>query len=200
MRLYDFSDSGNGYKVRLLLSHLGRACEFVEVDILEGESRTPEFLAKNPNGKIPVLQTDDGRFLPESNAILYYLARGTKYLSDDLFLGAQTLRWMCFEQYSHEPNIATARFWLRHSELTDETQRALERKRAAGYDALSVMESQLRDRDFFVDTGYSIADIALYAYTHVAHEGGFELDRFPAVQRWCERISDQPGYVAMTRS
>ena len=163
LRLYDYLDSGNGYKVRLLLALLGERFELIELDIVAGETRTPNYLAKNANGKIPLLETADGRFLPESNAILYYLADGTPLLPDDRFERAQTLQWMFFEQYSHEPNIATARFWLKHLEIDDARRAALEDKRKAGAAALDVMEGHLEDRDFFVGTRFTIADIALYA-------------------------------------
>ena len=197
MRLYDFHDSGNGYKVRLLLAQLGVGYEYVDVDILHGKSRTPEFLARNPNGRIPVLELDDGTFLPESNAILFYLAEGTRYLPSDRLARAQALQWMFFEQYSHEPNIATSRFWLRHTEIDDERRKRLEEKKALGHAALSVMERHLESRPFFVAGTYTIADIALYAYTHVAPEGGFDLGPYRAVRAWLERVRTQPGHVPL---
>jgi glutathione S-transferase len=197
MRLYDYADSGNGYKVRLLLAHRGLDYELVPVDILAGASRTPEFLARNPNGRIPVLELDDGTCLAESNAILFYLAEGTPYLPLDPLERAQVLQWMFFEQYSHEPNIATSRFWMRHVELTDEHRRALARKKTLGDAALGVMHGHLRTRSFFVGERYTIADIALYAYTHVADQGGFDLGGFPEVRRWCERVRRQAGHVPM---
>ena|SRR5690242_2225255 len=199
MKLYDSLTSGNGYKIRLLLTQLGIPFERIEVDIIHGKSRTPEFLAKNPNGKIPLLELDDGRHLAESNAILYYFADGTRFFADDRWDRAQILSWMCFEQYSHEPNIATVRFWL-HSEMTDERRAMLEGKRKAGYAALAVMEQHLAVRDFFVLGRYTIADIALYAYTHVADEGGFELAGFPAIGRWLERVRAEPGHIPITLS
>ena len=163
--LHDNLSSGNGYKARLLLAQLGIPFERVEYDIDEGQTRTPEFLEKvNSNGRVPVLETEDGEFLPESNAILFYLAEGTPYLPDERFGRARVLSWMFFEQYSHEPNIATPRFWITHHvEMTDERTTALETKRKLGYDALGVMERHLRNREFFVGDRYSIADIALYA-------------------------------------
>ena len=197
MRLHDYSDSGNGYKVRLLLAQLGRSYEYVEVDILAGESRSEEFLARNPNGRIPVLELDDGRFLAESNAILFYLAQGTRFLAEDAFERARTLQWMFFEQYSHEPFIATSRSWLRHRELTPWHRERLAEKREGGEAALAVMERHLAERPFFVADRYSIADIALYAYTHVAPEGGFSLDGLPAVRAWLARVAEQPGHVPM---
>ena len=197
MRLYDYLDSGNGYKVRLLLSHLRVAYDLVPIDIMKGESRTPEFLRRNPNGRIPVLELDDGTCLAESNAILFYLAEGTPYLPADRLARAQELQWMCFEQYSHEPFIATSRFWLRHLELTAERRRALMEKKRLGEAALGVMAGHLVDREFFVGGRYSIADIALYAYTHVADQGGFDLAPYPGIRSWLERVRRQPGHVPM---
>ncbi len=198
-RLYDYLDSGNGYKVRLLLSQLGIPFELVELDILKGETRTPEFLAKNPNGRIPVLELEDGELLAESNAILFHLADGTPYLPDDRLERARALQWMFFEQYSHEPNIATSRLWLKHLEMSEERRAALETKRKLGYDALAVMEGHLKSRDYFVAGRYTIADIALYAYTHVADEGGFELERFANLRAWLERVAARPGHVPITQ-
>ena len=197
MRLYDYADSGNGYKIRLLLAQLDIEYELVPVDILKGESRTSQFLQKNPNGRIPVLELDDGTFLAESNAILFYLAEGTPYVPAEKVLRAQVLQWMFFEQSSHEPNIATARFWIRHLELTEERQGALAEKVELGNAALAVMERHLSQRRFFVADRYSIADIALYAYTHVADQGNFDLEAFASVRAWCDRVRRQPGYVAM---
>ena len=200
MRLHDNLSSGNGYKARLLLAQLGVPFERVEYDIDAGETRTPEFLRMNPNGRVPVLELEDGRFLPESNAILFYLAEGTPFLPEDRFGRAQVLSWMLFEQYSHEPNIATPRFWITHRvEMTEERRLSLETKRKLGYDALGVMEKHLTSTDFFVADRYTIADVALYAYTHVAGEGGFDLGRFPAVRAWLERVAAQPDHVPITR-
>ena len=200
MRLHDNLSSGNGYKVRLLLAQLGVPFERVEYDIDRNETRTPTFLRMNPNGRVPVLEFEVGRFLPESNAILFYLSEGTPFLPDDRFGRAQVLSWMFFEQYSHEPNIATPRFWLTHHvEMTEERRATLEPKRRLGYAALKVMEGHLKDHDFFVGDRYSIADIALYAYTHVAHEGGFDLGRFPAVRAWLQRVATQPGHIPITQ-
>ncbi len=198
LRLYDFLPSGNGYKVRLLLAQLAIPFELVELDITKGETRTPDFLAKNPNGRIPLLEVEPGRFLAESNAILFYLAEGTPFLPDDRWLRAQILQWMCFEQYSHEPNIATVRFWLHYAELTPERQAALAPKRALGYAALDVMERHLVALPFFVGDRYTIADVALYAYTHVADEGGFDLGRYPAIGRWLGRVRAEPRHVGIT--
>lgn len=200
LRLYDFLPSGNGYKVRLLLTQLGISFERVEINILTGESRTPEFLKKNANGRIPVLQLESGEFLAESNAILFYFSEDTEFLPADKLLRAQVLQWLFFEQYSHEPNIATSRFWLSILNKADEYQEALEQKRKAGYAALAVMEQHLEKRQFFVGDRYSIADIGLFAYTHVADEGGFDLAKFPAIQAWIERVKAQPNHIPITRS
>ena len=201
MRLHDYLPSGNGYKVRLLMAQLGIPFERIEYDITEGETRTPEFLENvNANGRIPVLETETGEFLPESNAILFYLAEGSPFLPDVRFDRAQALRWMFFEQYNHEPNIAVARAWLHvfHAEMTEERLGALEVKQKLGYDALEVMEEHLEGGRFFVGGRYSVADVALYAYTHVADEGGFDLEGFPAIRAWLERVSSQPGYIPIT--
>src|SRR5712692_3228752 len=200
LRLYDDSDSGNGYKARLALAQLGIPHEVIEVDIDKGETRTPQFLAMNPNGRIPLLALEDGLYLAESNAILCYLAEGTALMPEGALDRALVLQWLFFEQYSHEPNIATARFWLRHGHLTEERRVALPQKRTLGYAALDVMEQHLARHDFLVAGRYSIADIALYAYTHVADQGGFDLGRFPAIGAWLERIRAQPGHIAMDAS
>jgi glutathione S-transferase len=197
-RLYDYLPSGNGYKVRLLLTQLGVPFELVEVDITKGLTRTPDFLARNPNGRIPTLEIEPGVYLPESNAILFYLAENSAFFPAERLERARVLQWMCFEQYSHEPNIATVRFWLTHGELTPERRAQLEQKRQLGYAALAVMEQHLAPRSFFVGERYSIADIALYAYTHVADEGGFDLDPYPAVGAWLERVSAQPRHIPIT--
>jgi glutathione S-transferase len=195
MKLYSVAYSGNSYKVRLLLAQLSIPCEIIEVDILKGESRTAEFLKINANGRTPVLD-DDGFILAESNAILTYLARGTKYLPDDRKKFGLVFQWMFFEQYSHEPYIATSRFWLQHKPDSPEKTALLASKRDGGWAALKVMEGHLAKNDFFVDD-YSIADIALFAYTHVAHEGGFPLNDFPMVRAWIERVTNQAGFVSM---
>jgi glutathione S-transferase len=200
MRLYDYLPSGNGYKVRLLLAQLAIPFELVQLDIVKGETRTPEFLAKNPNGRIPLLEVEPGKFLAESNAILFYLSEGTPFLPTDRWERAQVLQWMCFEQYSHEPNIATVRFWVHYTELTPERRAAIEQKRPLGYAALDVMERHLGERRFFVGERYTIADIALYAYTHVADEGGFDLGRYPAVRAWLDRVRAEPRHVPITQA
>lgn len=199
LRLYDFLPSGNGYKVRLLLSQLRISYERIELNILKGETRTPEFLRKNPNGRIPVLETQSGQFLAESNAILFYLSESTQFLPKDLFLRSQVLQWLFFEQYSHEPYIATSRFWISILGKSEEYQNALAQKRAPGYAALKVMEHHLTSHTFFVDERYTIADICLYAYTHVAHEGGFNLTRFPAINTWLEQVKNQPRHITITQ-
>ena len=195
MKLYNVAYSGNSYKVRLLLAQLGIPCEIVEVDILKGESRTAEFFKINPNGRTPVLD-DNGFILAESNAILAYLAKGTKFLPEDREKFALVFQWMFFEQYSHEPYIATSRFWLQHKPDSLEKSALLASKRDGGWAALKIMEDHLVKTDFFVGD-YSIADIALFAYTHVSHEGGFPLDDFPKIRAWIERVKAQPGFVSM---
>jgi glutathione S-transferase len=196
--LYDYLESGNAYKVRLLLRLRGIPFRRVELDILKRETRTPEFLAKNPNGRIPAIELDDGRVLFESNAILAYLAEGTAFAGTDAWERAQILQWMFFEQYSHEPNVATLRFWHFAKLLPTKTAAEIEAKRKAGEAALAIMDRQLASRAFFVGERFTIADIALFAYTHVAGEGGFELGRTPAVQRWIARIEAQPGFVPIS--
>ena len=200
LRLYDFHDSGNGYKVRLALAQLDIPYEYVEVDILSGQTRTPEFLAKNVNGRIPVLELEDGRRLAESNAILVYLADGTPLLPMERWDRAEVFQWMFFEQYSHEPNIATSRFWLRHTEFDSHRRRRYAEKLKDGVAALQVMEKHLSTNTFFVGGRYTIADIALYAYTHVADEGGFDMTPYTYVQAWLERVRSQPRHKPMTGS
>ena len=198
LRLYDYLPSGNGYKVRLVLRLLGVEYERIERDIMKGETRTPAFLAMNSNGRIPLLELEDGTVLPESNAILFYLAEGTPFMPEDRLGRARMLQWMFFEQYSHEPNIAVVRFWMEHASMTPEREAMLPAKRAGGYAALGVMEEHLAGRDWFVGAAVTIADIALYAYTHVAHEGGFDLADYPAVRAWLDRVAGLPGYVPIT--
>jgi glutathione S-transferase len=198
LTLYDFMGSGNGYKVRLLLAQLGLSYTLVERDILKGETRTPEFLARNPNGRIPTLQLEDGMHLAESDAILWYLAEGTKFAPATRLERAQTLQWMFFEQYSHEPYIAVARFWKHYlTRLSPLQELDLPERMAKGYAAFGVMEQQLAHRPFFVGGRYGLADIALYAYSHLAGEGGFNLDNFPQVNAWMARVAAEPGHVTM---
>ena len=199
-RLYDFLPSGNGYKVRLLLRQLGLPYEYVETDITKGETRTPKFLKINPNGRIPVLRLESGEHLAESSAILWYLAEGTRFLTDDRLERARTLQWMFFEQYSHEPNIAVARFLLHYARPDEPRHALLPERQRQGYAALDVMELHLKNSDYFTSGRYTIADIALYAYTHVADEGGFDLGRYPAIRAWLDRVREQPGHVPITQS
>jgi glutathione S-transferase len=196
LRLYDNEASRNGYKAVLLLNHLGIPFERVELDIFKGASRTPEYLAKNPAGKIPALELDDGTVLGESGAILYYLAEGTPFLPDDKLGRAQVLRWICFEQNAHETSIAEARFIVLHPELAEgRNGNILEEKQKRGNAALKLMDDHLSKHDFFAAGRYTIADMALYGYTSVADEGGFDLSKYPAVQAWMKRVEAQPGYV-----
>lgn len=197
LRLYDYCDSGNGYKVRLVLAQLGIAHELIEIDIERGESRTQGFLRRNPNGRVPVLELENGAHLAESNAIMCYLAEGTPLMPAHSVDRALILQWLFFEQYSHEPNIATSRYWLRHGHLTAAREPLFAQKRLAGYAALGVMENHLANHDFLVAGRYSIADIALYAYTHVADQGGFDLARFPAIRAWLDRVRGQPDHVPL---
>ena len=198
LTLYDYLSSGNGYKCRLLLAQLGIPYRRVELDIMRGETRTPAFLARNPNGRIPALELDDGNVLAESDAILFYLAEGTPFLPDDRLGRARVLQWLFFEQYSHEPFIAVARFIL-HLLPPDAPRRAeLPRLHQGGHAALAVMERRLAEHPFLVADRYTIADIALYAYTHVSDEGGFDLAGYPGVQAWMERVAGQPGHLAIT--
>jgi glutathione S-transferase len=197
-KLYDFLPSGNGYKVRLLLTQLQITFERIELDIVVGETRTPEFLAKNPNGKIPLLEIAPSKFISESNAILYYLSQKTEYFPLELYQQTQVMQWLFFEQYSHEPNIATPRFWITELKQADKYQKEIEQKRKLGYVALKIMEQHLKIHDFFVADKYTIADIGLYAYTHVAEEGGFDLTKFPAINSWFKRIESQPKYIKIT--
>ena len=199
LRLYDFLPSGNGYKIRLLLTQLGVPFERIDINILEGESRTSEFLDKSPNGKIPVLEIEPNKYLAESNAILIHLAEGTEFLPYDRFLRAQVFQWLFFEQYSHEPFIATSRFWISILKKQKEYQEELKCKQQKGYAALQVMENHLHSRSFFVGERYTIADIALFAYTHVADEGGFNLSQFPSICTWLELIKAQPRYIPIIK-
>ena len=198
IRLHDYPPSGNCYKIRLLLAQLGMPYERVEWDTFKGETRTPEFLGINPAGKVPVLETEDGELLPESNAILFYLAEGTPFLPDESLERAQALRWMSFEGSVLQPNLAVARFVVKFLEMTDEHQEMLREKLKAGYVALEIVEGHLAEHDFLVGDRYTIADVSLYAYTHVAHEGGFDLRPFPATRAWLGKISSQPSHFPMT--
>ncbi len=196
--LYSMQGSGNCYKLRLMMAQLGIIFHIEDIDILKGESRRESFLELNPNGKVPVLVLPDGRAITESNAALFYLASGSPWLPEGRYEQAQILQWLFFEQYSHEPYIAVARFWLAiapggRAQKTAELPIWHER----GYQALDVMEQHLADKEFFVANKYSIADIALYAYTHMAHEGDFDLAPYPAINDWLQRVRGQPGYVGI---
>jgi len=197
--LYSMRRSGNCYKVRLALAQLDIAHELVEIDILKGETRTPEFLAMNPSGHVPLLRVaDNRRHIAESNAILWYIAGHTPLVPDDRADRAEMLQWMFFEQHSLEPNIGAAYFWLTLVKGgRDLQQHALEDWMQEGYRALGVMEKHLTRHDFFAANTYTIADIALYAYTHMAHQCDFDLSLFPAVRSWLARVANQPGHVAM---
>jgi len=195
--VYGFSASGNCHKLRLLLDQLGRDYRWVEIDSSRGETRTPEFLAKNPNGRVPIIELDDGRVMAESNAILFWLAEGTSFLPDDSWQRAQALSWMFFEQYSHEPYIAVARFIRGWTPLDSPRRANLLELQQRGHQALAVMERHLSAAAWFGGSDYGIADIALFAYTDVAAEGGFDLAAYPAVRDWLARVRATPDFIAM---
>lgn len=197
MKLHGDRQSGNCYKVQLLMSLCDIPHEWIPIDILANETRTPDFLAKNPVGQIPLLELDDGRLLSESNAILHYLAAGTAYWPDDRYQQAQVLQWQGFEQYSHEPYIAVARFIRHYLGLPSERKAEYEAKQAGGYRALDVMEQHLAAHPWFVGEQCSIADISLFAYTHVADQGGFDLGAYPAIRSWIDRVESLAGYSPM---
>ena len=197
MHLFDNLDSGNGYKVRLLLAQLGLSYRWTNLDLDKGETRRPEFLKRNPNGRIPTLELDDGTNLAESNAILWYLAEGTAFVPNDRVGRAQTLQWMFFEQYSHEPYVATPRFIVKHLDAAHPRVAELPERLAKGRAALAVMEGHLAKHRFFVAEQYTIADIALYAYTHVADEGGHDLAPYPHIQSWLRLVASQPRHVKL---
>jgi glutathione S-transferase len=197
MLLYNSAVSGNCYKVRLLLAHLGLEYETVDVSVVDRTNRKELLGELNPALRVPTLVLDDGRPLAESNAILWYFGDGTDYVPDDAFERAQVLQWLFFEQYSHEPYIAVVRFWLAYSGTPEKYADQVPGKMRSGYAALDAMERHLDEREFLVRGRYSIADISLYAYTHVAHEGGFELDRYPGIRAWLARVADQPGHVTI---
>jgi glutathione S-transferase len=200
LTLHEDPRSGNCYKIRLTAALLGLPLTRKEYDIMKGETRTPEFLAKvNGNGRIPVLQIGK-RFLPESNAACFYLAEGSDLIPADRFERADMLRWMFFEQYNHEPNIATLRFWLAYvgdANLTEQQRAQIPAKRIAGEAALELMDDELKDREWFVGKACTLADISLYAYTHVAEAGGFRLEDYRHVCAWLQRVAALPGYVPM---
>ncbi|WP_137886873.1 glutathione S-transferase family protein [Pseudomonas sp. 2FE] len=196
-KVYGDYRSGNCYKIKLMLHLLGKESKWVPVDILKGETQTPEFLEMNPNGKIPVLQLEDGSCLWESNAILNFLADGSEFLPSEPRLRTQVLQWQFFEQYSHEPYIAVARFIQLYQGMPAERLEEYQTCQVRGHKALKVMEQQLKRTAYLVGESYSIADIALYAYTHVADEGGFDLSGYPAIQAWLQRVASHPRHVAM---
>ncbi len=197
--LYSMQASGNCYKLRLAMAQLGVAFRLVDVDTLKGETRTPAFLAMNANGKIPLLKLESGEYLPESNAALFYLAEGSALIPDDRLHRARMLQWMFFEQYSHEPYIAVARMWRSYvpGGLEEKAEQFPEWEKN-GYQALDVMEEHLSTQPYFAREAYCLADIALYAYTHMANEGGFDLSRYPHIRRWLQRVADQPGHVPLS--
>jgi glutathione S-transferase len=195
--LYDSRVSGNCYKVRLLLAQLGLSTDRQEVDVVHRRDRAELLGDLNPGLRVPTLVLDDGRPLAESNAILWYFAEQTDFLPEDRFERAKVLQWMCFEQYNHEPNIAVARFWVCFAPQPP-SPADLDARRAAGYLALDAMEGRLAGAEYLVADGYTIADIALYAYTHVAHEAGFDLSGYPGVSAWLDRVAGQPGHIPIT--
>jgi glutathione S-transferase len=197
MLLYNSKVSGNCYKVRLLLAQLGIAYERRELSVSDRSDRLALLGEFNPGLRVPTLVFDDGRALGESNAITYYFATGTPYLPEDLFERAQVLQWLFFEQYSHEPYIAVVRFWVNFASSRP-PEEEIDARRTGGYAALDAMERHLARREFLVGERYTIADIALYAYTHVAGEGGFELARYPGIRAWLDRVAAQPGHVPIT--
>jgi glutathione S-transferase len=195
VKLYESAVSGNCYKVRLLLAHLGLPFERHPVDVVDRSNR-PELLGDlNPALRVPTLVLDDGRPLAESNAILWYFGDGTRFVPTDPYARAQVLQWMFFEQYDHEPALAVVRFWVKYSGRPEQFADRLDERRRAGYRALDAMERHLADREWLVDSAMTIADIALFAYTHVADEGGFDLAPYAAVQTWLDRVAAQPGHM-----
>jgi glutathione S-transferase len=198
MKLYEYAPSGNCYKVRLLLAHLGVEYERIHMELRAGAARSPEFQAKTAlMGRVPALELDDGSVLPESNAILCYLGEGTRYLPGDRLARAHALKWMFWEQYDHEPYIAVVRAWKAFWGVPAGREAELPMRVDRGYSALGVMEEHFSRHAWFTGADYGVADIALYAYTHVAGDGGFELDRFPEVRAWLARVAAQPGHVTI---
>ena len=197
MQIYGDAKSGNCYKLKLLCALLSIEHDWIAIDILRGETRSEHFLSLNPNGQIPVCITDEGAVLTQSNAILYYLAQGSRYWPNDRLTQTRVLEWQFFEQYSHEPGIAVARFIKLYQGMPENRRDEYQDRLKAGYRALDVMEARLRSRDFLASDDCSLADISLYAYTHVAHEGGFELADYPAIRSWISRIQGLQGYVGM---
>ena len=199
--LYDYLPSGNGYKVRLVCKRLGIPYRLMQMDIQQGATRTPEFLAKNPNGRIPLLEIPGRGFLSESHAIIGFLADGTDLIPKDFWQRARMWQWLCFEQYNLEPNIGTARFWLTSLHKTAaELGERLTEKLAKGREALAVLEAGLKGRSFLVDERFTLADIGLYAYTHVAPEAGLSLDGYPATRAWLGRVAAEHGHAPITEA
>jgi glutathione S-transferase len=198
--LHQMQMSGNCYKVRLVAHQLGAPLTLKEYPLFAGDRRKPEFLARNPNGRVPLLELDNGRYLPESDAILWYLAEGTKLQPEDAWSRAEALQWMFFEQYSHEPYIATVRSLLNFApkETLEEKRHLIPEWRAKGNAALGVMNTHLNTRDWFAGNRYSVADIALYGYTHAAEEGGFHLAEYPALTAWLRRVAEQPNHIPLS--
>lgn len=197
MKIYGDSLSGNCYKIKLAMAFLGKPYEWVSIDILKGETKDPQFIALSPNGKIPILELPSGEILSESNAIINYLAHSSALLPSEAFTLAKVQQWQFFEQYSHEPYIAVARYIEKYLGLPKERLQEYQSKQVEGYRALDVMEQQLEQSDFLVGNKITTADISLYAYTHVCHEGGFSLDKYPFIRRWMQRIIEEPGYIKM---
>ena len=197
LKVYGDYRSGNCYKIKLMLHLLGREYQWLPIDILKGETQTAEFLAKNPNGKIPVLELEDGTFLWESNAILNFLADGSEFIPNEPRLRTQMLQWQFFEQYSHEPYVAVARFIQLYQGMPEARREEYEVCHVRGHKAFRVMEQQLQRTPYLVGEQYTLADIALYAYTHVAHEGGFDLSGYPAINAWLARVASHPRHVTM---
>jgi len=197
MKIYGDIQSGNCYKVKLVTALLGIEHEWVEIDILAKQTQSDSFLEKNPNAKIPLLELDDGRFISESNAILNFLAAESELAGSDLYQSIKIQQWQFFEQYSHEPYIAVARFIAKYLGLPDDRKAEYEAKQEGGHKALAVMEQQLAQTPYLVGNKLTAADISLYGYTHVAHEGGFDLGAYPAIQQWIKRIQPHPRYIGM---
>ena len=197
MKIYGDIQSGNCYKIKLLTSILEIDHEWIEVDILANETQTEEFIKKNPNGKIPLLELDDGRCISESNAILNYLAEGSDLVSEDVYEKAKMLQWQFFEQYNHDPYIAVARFISKYLGLPKDRKEEYQSKQSGGHKALKVMEGQLLNTDYLVSNKMSISDISLYGYTHIADEGGFNMSEYPAIQKWINRIQSHQNYIGM---
>ena len=199
MLLYDSPVSGNCYKVRLLLAHLAIPYERRTLDVVDRSNRAEVLRGLNPALRVPTLVLDDGRPLAESGAILWYFGEGTRFVPEDRYQRARLLQWMFFEQYDHEPAIAVVRFWVAYSGRPEAFADRLQERRAGGYRALAAMDAHLDGREFFVGEALSLADIALYAYTHVADEGGFDLGAYPAVRAWLDRVASVPGHVPMNQ-